>query len=217
VQRLRAALPRALELELRLAQHGSAAGVSRDFFERTVASLDATAGFDRVEAAWQLTADYFYEADADDGGAVRTTVRYDPALMQRGELPRAHIIKRQVMRAELRVAGVDAVRGVRASLAAEMDYPADRLPEACDPSFVRVKMRRTWVRGPMELAATVVWEGPDAMTADAAMEREPTAFELECEVLTPQRVLQRHDDDAVTDLLMRTAGLLLSPRAMLYS
>ena len=216
VQRLRAALPRALELELRLAQ-GSAAGIPRDFFERTVASLDATAGFDRVDAAWQLSADYFYEADADDGGAVRTTVRYDPSLMQRGELPRAHIIKRQVTRAELRVAGSDAVRGVRASLAAEMDYPADRLPEACDPSFVRVKLRRTWVRGPMELAATVVWEGPDAMEADAVMERAPTAFELEIELLTPQRVLQRYDDDAVTDLLARTAQMILGERAMMYS
>jgi len=214
-ERVRAALPSVLELEVRLGHirgqrrdargvHADfSSGVSRELFEEVEARLDSFRGWDTIPGDWRQTLDAFYPLA--NGDVARTTVEYDMA--ERGVLAKTHIRKERLVNVDLVAEGMPW--DVRVSLSSEQEVPLAAVPQWTDTSAVRIKQRRRFHLQPWVYEITRVWSGKTLSEAEAH-QHDPSqipSYEIEIELLDPATCFRGVPRAAHTTVLV-TANLL---------
>ena len=207
-----------LELELRLGRvssgrSGFVPGVDRRHFENLERDL--------VES--HLDADRTWEEHVDvchtdpDGRRLRTRVVYDA---DRFAVDTTHTLKERRVDTLFR-GDDDATAAVRVAVSEER--PADRVPDVCVPSYVRIQQRRSFrdvrdgaVVWSYELSRT--WGAPTQAEAEELHHTAPPTYEVECELVDERGAyLASHTDAQVARSLLVKAALLLGTNGPLHA
>ena len=123
------------------------AGVTEDFFKTAVAMTQACKEWKQVKSSVE-THDYFYTVD---GRTVRTTVTFTE---DNKSIATTHCVKEKVWSQDFRVVfganahgknGTVPLFDVRVALHVETDMRADALPKIVNPTWVRIKQRKTFL------------------------------------------------------------------------
>ena len=141
---------------------GFAAGVSADFFARCLAGLEASDKWGAPPSGWVTFVDFFYSVEGV--GEVRTTRRHPPA--GGGNRP-VHVVKQPLGNVDVRlhpsqgILDVSAPAALRASVKREKTLAAASLPDVVEPTYVRVKRRKTFTgpRRRWKYELSKIWSG----------------------------------------------------------
>ena len=116
-----------------------------------------------------------------------------------------------------RLKHVDCQCGLRVCLSEETE--CEDVPETANVSLVRLQRRRTFLWGdtdpnrcPWEYSCSMVWEGGTKQEAEQAQRGEKPTFQVEVELVKPERYIVSRSDETVARSLIMKGLDLLSPR-----
>lgn len=174
-------------------------GVSEDTFNEILTMFLDYDGWDSV-SEWSDIHDYMF--NLEDGTCVCTSVVLDRCIHP------SHIVKQRVEMVELRVRNHGRAR---VSVNKEVPWCSKTLPETVTPHHVRMKKRRSFVRGPWRFFLTRVWQGGSRSMAEEAQSRGVCGYEVEVNFLPDMEYWDnaRHTFTYVaTSLLMKMVDVL---------
>ncbi len=166
------------ELEVRFGRVDAATGawttgVSETSFNEIITMLSKYQLWDDTSSGWCDSHDFMYTAN---GAPVRTTTQLDTSLQL------SHVSKQRIDMVQLQLRGLGHAR---VALKTETAVCARTLPETVNPHLVRIKKRRSFVRGAWRFDLTRVWRGATRSAAEQAQSSGATVFEVEVEFVPP--------------------------------
>lgn len=188
------------ELEVRLGHLPRAArflaNVKPLTFRLIVQALEACTQWTETRV-WLQSMDVFYMDD--EGREVRSTMEVSSNVK--------HIHKQRVHSMMLLCSGERGSRiseeGLDLRLTVNTETPATRLPDTVQPTWVRVKQRRSFRFRHWQWDVSRVWQGRDRLTVDAMQREEAPAYEVELELVDPAPYLAEHPDKYIAQSLVR--------------
>lgn len=155
---------------------------------------------------WKEEQDFFFTLN---GSQYRTRVNYNSDTMQVS----AHTIEKKNIDTQtfrvIRPDGSGHDTDVRVSLKSEATVL--RLQPCVNTDMVRIKQRRRFVTscGKWAFDFSIIWSGKDKTSAEIAQSTRDPMFEVECELLDPQKTLATQSNDRIAcSILLKMYDLI---------
>ena len=178
-------------------------GVPPEMAHTMLAMLQSYSDWDRQSEDWVESHDYFY---THNDQRVRTSVRFHPDEGIRTQ----HLIKTPLGKVTMGFPQAGPLL-VRAAIQQEQEVNPKLVPNIVNPDFVRIKQRRSFVKGCWAFEMTRCWEGKTREAAEAKQVKDDTVYEFEVECIRPSEYFQKeyHTDEYIaTSLLMKMKDFL---------
>lgn len=204
------------ELEARLGKLGSdrfQPGVSVHFMEKVVNMMNTYQQWSEV-TPWTETHDYYYANGADASlPPVRTTAQFEiDSDTQKRRVKTSHMRKFNIrkydylfMSQSVKLPTDHYQYDLRISLNREESVPASELPRIVNPTFMRIKSRKTYFYTSEDSPAskpiwrfdlTKSWSAPTKTQAEIKQRTEDPVFEIELECINPMALMTSPKHDA---------------------
>lgn len=202
-----------LELEARFGVicpvRGFVAGVDRTTIDRII-DMMVKSPHVKGDKDWQEEQDFFF---VRNGSQLRTRVTYDSALLS---LQTTTIKKTAIATQNIGVDGGVNNMHIRVSLKKEEEIT--HVEPCVQTTLVRIKQRRrfTTASGVWAFDFSLTWSGTTKTDAEVSQSNDDPQFEVECELIQPDRELEARSDRAIAlSLLLKMKDLLLGKRLVL--
>lgn len=183
-------------------------GVSKQFVEQILSMFDTFGQWESV-SPWEETHDYYYKVLSSPDSTVRTTASFvsDP-LSGRKYIKTEHIRKHVQHKFDCQYVnmGCNAFQyDLRMSLSYEENVRDDELPSIVNPSYVRIKSRKSYFyksenipqKQPLwRFDITRSWSGNTKTQAELSQKMGNTTYEVELECLDPHALMVSPQHDA---------------------
>lgn len=180
------------------------AGVSRCEIDRIISMMIDSPHVDTSDE-WTEEQDFFFNVD---GKQCRTRVSYDSSNMT---VKPQTIVKNCIASQDILVEGLSRPFDMRVSLKTE--EPTVQLQPCVSTTLVRIKQRRRFFTACRRWAFdfSMIWSGVTKNEAEIEQSKNDPHFEIECELIDAERVLETQDDARIAcSLLLKMIDLIPS-------
>lgn len=180
-------------------------GVARQVMDDIIESMQKSP-FVQGDDAWKEENDFYYEYD---GKQLRTRVSYDNDSMQVvPETTEKVLVAQSVTLRHALEDGGESDMNVRISLKTES--PVSKVPNSIKPNLVRIKQRKrfTTENNAWAFDFSMTWSGASKSEAEYSQMKHEPLFEIECELVDEDYLINRTDDYVAASILLKMHDLM---------